>query len=448
MNKRLLIITTSFAPENEIGSVRMTKLTKYLVRLGYDITVVSPELHEISRIDNSLLSKEIRSIKKYNISQSSWFIKIFLKKRNTMLKKQSASNYIKPKQGGNNIQVLKAFIYSHLQFLYTIIRNLDWKRKVVGFIKDNFIESQFDIVLSSYPSLASHWSANWVRKNNIAKIWLADFRDPINYEINSSWLKLKINTYFQNKILNQADYATCVSVDLFKKFNSRYHYKLKYLPNGFDNEDLESDLCDSKSDKNKLKLTFCYVGSLYGGARNLCSFFKAINSMKTEDSFNIDTIKLIYAGKEFEELYRQASEFNLTSILENKGSVSRSESIKIQNCSDVIVVVTWNTEKDQGILTGKLFECFLTKTIVLGIVNGNVPKSEFKNIITRVNGGFSIEDSSLEYEKEFDDLKSFIYQKVIEKQKTRYVSSQYNANVEEFNYKNITLQLSSYFNKN
>lgn len=170
--------------------------------------------------------------------------------------------------------------------------------------------------------------------------------------------------------------------------------------------------------------------------------------MKTEDSFNIDTIKLIYAGKEFEELYRQASEFNLTSILENKGSVSRSESIKIQNCSDVIVVVTWNTEKDQGILTGKLFECFLTKTIVLGIVNGNVPKSEFKNIITRVNGGFSIEDSSLEYEKEFDDLKSFIYQKVIEKQKTRYVSSQYNANVEEFNYKNITLQLSSYFNKN
>ena len=293
MNKRLLIITTSFAPENEIGSVRMTKLTKYLVRLGYDITVVSPELHEISRIDNSLLSKEIRSIKKYNISQSSWFIKIFLKKRNTMLKKQSASNYIKPKQGGNNIQVLKAFIYSHLQFLYTIIRNLDWKRKVVGFIKDNFIESQFDIVLSSYPSLASHWSANWVRKNNIAKIWLADFRDPINYEINSSWLKLKINTYFQNKILNQADYATCVSVDLFKKFNSRYHYKLKYLPNGFDNEDLESDLCDSKSDKNKLKLTFCYVGSLYGGARNLCSFFKAINSMKTEDSFNIDTIKLI-----------------------------------------------------------------------------------------------------------------------------------------------------------
>jgi len=210
VNKRLLIITTSFAPENEIGSVRMTKLTKYLVRLGYDITVVSPELHEISRIDNSLLSKEIRSIKKYNISQSSWFIKIFLKKRNTMLKKQSASNYIKPKQGGNNIQVLKAFIYSHLQFLYTIIRNLDWKRKVVGFIKDNFIESQFDIVLSSYPSLASHWSANWVRKNNIAKIWLADFRDPINYEINSSWLKLKINTYFQNKILNQENFLKLI----------------------------------------------------------------------------------------------------------------------------------------------------------------------------------------------------------------------------------------------
>lgn len=113
--KKILITTTAFAPENEIGVVRVTKIVKYLVRLGYDITVISPELHEISRIDKSLLTDEIKSINKHTVSQSNWFNKLFLRKRNAMLKKQSASNYMNPKNDDGFIKVVKAYIFSHLQ---------------------------------------------------------------------------------------------------------------------------------------------------------------------------------------------------------------------------------------------------------------------------------------------------------------------------------------------
>ncbi|GER60163.1 glycosyl transferase family 1 [Patiriisocius marinus] len=446
MKKKILIITTAFAPKNVIGAIRITKLVKYLERLDYDITVISPELDEYTKIDKSLLSKEIDVVKKHTISQSDWFVKMFLKKRNVMLQKQSASNYMTKKQNENILKSLKALLFTYLQFIYTIIRNLDWKKNVISFIKENYVEGEFDFVLSSYPALGDHWAANWVRKNKFANTWFADFRDPINYETNSTWLKLKINTSFQNRILSQTDYATCISKDLFKKFNSKYHYKLKFLPNGFDTDDLDKDLLVNNSVPSNV-LTFCYVGSLYGGTRSLKSFFKGLKYLiEQEDNIDVNSFKLVYAGSEFNELYKQASQFNLTEILEDRGRVSRTESISIQNTSDMIIVVTWNTIKDQGILTGKLFECFLTQKTILGIVNGNLPNSEFKNIIHEVDGGFAFEDASLDYDLDFKKLTNFIYDKFKEKNEFGILKNSYNNKLENFDYKNITKKLVSFIN--
>jgi hypothetical protein len=293
--------------------------------------------------------------------------------------------------------------------------------------------------------LGGIWAANRVRKNKVAAVYVADFRDPINYESNSSWLKIKINTLLQDRILSQADLVTTISKDLFKKFNPKYQHKLNYLPNGYDIDDLDTDFINTSKQLDDT-LVFCYVGSLYGGTRKLHSFFKALRELIASGSIEIKHIKLIYAGKEFNELYKQASSFKLEAILEDRGSVSRLESIQIQNSSDIIIVVTWNTEKDQGILTGKLFECFLTQKTILGIVNGTVPNSEFKNIIENVDGGFAFEDASVAFEKDFKELTSFLVEKYKEKKEHGTLKNNYNKNLENFNYKNITNKLVSYFN--
>lgn len=448
MNNKVLLITSCFAPENVIGAVRVTKIVKYLVRMGYEVTVVAPELHELSKIDDSLVTSKIKQVKVYRVSQSEWFKKTFLRRRNKMLKKKSATGYMNSKKGDSKFAVFKSFVFIHLQFMFSIIRDLDWKKKSVAFIKNNFSKSEFDIVLSSYPDLSTHWCANWVRKNEIAKVWFADFRDPINYEVNSSALKLGVNTYFQNKVLSQADYSMCISKDLFKKFNSKYHYKLKYLPNGFDEDDLHKEQNKGEQEYNEnRKFTFCYVGSLYGGERSLKSFFKALSLLIETNKISKEDIKIVYAGKEFAELEKQAKLFNLETVLENRGLVSRLESIKIQDESDIILVVTWNTEKDQGILTGKLFECFLTQKTILGIVNGTVPNSEFKQIITDVNGGYAFEDSTENYTENFQELQSFLHKKFIQQQQNGKVSSNYNEKLANFNYKNITKQLVDFFNE-
>ena len=133
-----------------------------------------------------------------------------------------------------------------------------------------------------------------------------------------------------------------------------------------------------------------------------------------------------------------SKKYNLKEILINKGFVSRLESMKIQSNSDLIVIATWNTKFDKGVMTGKLYECLLTKKMVLGIVNGTIPNSELKRVITDINGGIVYEDSALNLTEEYLHFKDYIHEKYNEKEKTGKLTSTYNSTIENFNYSKIT----------
>lgn len=438
-NKNILFITTAFSPENAVGSIRTTKIVKYLVRTNFKVTVISPKLNENTKLDYSNECTELNKVERILIPHSKLFESIFLKKRNKMLQKKSASNYIQIKNKKSLYSIIKSQLFIIIHFIYTIIRNLDWSRQVKKYLVLNKKINEYSSVISSYPSLSSHWVSFYLsKKHNL--FWIADFRDPINYEANSNNIIIKINTILQNRIIRQANYVTTISNDLLLKFNPNNKFnknKLIYIPNGFDPDDLKIDNLNKVAVRNK-DLNLCYVGSLYGGKRDLNIVFKAIKELINEEKININSVKFVYAGNEFNVLEEQANKYNLSKILVNKGFVSRLESVKIQSNSDLIVIVTWNTESDKGIMTGKLFECLLTEKVMLGVVNGTVPNSEFKQLIKKINGGIVYEDSSLEPKGEFQNFKKFIFDKYNEKQNKSNIESTYNKLINEYTYSKIT----------
>lgn len=442
--KRILIIATAFSPENEIGAIRVTKLVKYLIRQGFSITIFSPELHEGSKINNAPEPIEFKNIERHTIHLSENFQKFFLKKRNELTKNTSATNLISNKNSGF-IASLKSSLMSIIQFLYSLLRGYDWYRQVLNSqqYKDS-LNYEYDAIFSSYPSVAAHWVG--VNASKVLKIPLiTDFRDPMNYETNSNWFNLQVNSYLQRQIIRRADAVTTIANDLIPKLKDGNKYpntQFVYLPNGYDIDDLEvSNVYESKQDY----LTFCYVGSLYGGQRKLNSFFEALNEAIIKDLIPKNKIKVVYAGKEFGVLHRVAKKFNLTDILINKGFVSREESIDLQANSDLIIVVTWNTKKDQGIMTGKLYECMLTEKPVIVVVNGNVPNSEIKRVIKMVEGGFVIEDASLSYNKEKEELVQFIKEAYVMKSTRGSLPNFYNNKRDHFSYDNIVKKLGTLF---
>ena len=95
---------------------------------------------------------------------------------------------------------------------------------------------------------------------------------------------------------------------------------------------------------------------MYNGKRDLSQLFRIIRILIDNEEINENNIKFYYAGKEFNILKNQASKFELEGILVNKGSVAREDSLAIQDQSDIVVVSTWNTEKDVGVIPGKIYE--------------------------------------------------------------------------------------------
>lgn len=434
--KKITLIATAFAPEKAVGSIRTTKLVKYLVRANYEVTVISPELNDSSSIDKSLNCHELSKVEHINVSHSNLFKKIFLKRRNDFLAKSSTGNKLNVKPTESTLRKIKGNIKIFAHFLYTIIRNLDWyiavrRNKQVN----DLIKSSTMTLISSYPSLSAHWVAQyWSKKFNYN--WIADFRDPINYESNSNFLTYNIYTLIQKRIVKNATYVTYISKGVYKKLDYKQtdSHKFKFIPNGFDYDDIK----ETKPPVGNENLIMSYVGGLYGGERDMSILFKAIRELVDNHRINIKDIVLMYAGKEFNVLQFQALKYNLEKILINKGYVSLEESIEIQQNSDIALICTWNTEKDQGIMTGKVFESFLASKVILAIINGDLPESELKHTIAYVNGGFTYEEGADNIQKEYVDLCNFISDRVIEKKEFGFVKNEYNDKKDDYSYQEIS----------
>ena len=450
MNERkILFIATAFSPENAVGSIRTTKIVKYLARNDFKVTVISPKLFGNTKLDYSLECEELKRVERVTISHSRLFKTLFLRKRNKMLKNKSASNYFNIKNKKSVFSYLKSQFYISIHFIYTYLRNKDWSRKVKLYISKHIAINDYSGVISSYPSLSTHW-VSYSLSEKYGLFWIADFRDPINYEANSNKLINNFNKYFQNKIIKQANYTITISEDLIAKLNLNNKHdnnKLICIPNGFDPDDYK-DVTNLQKENITKKLKMCYVGSLYGGKRDLSIIFKTMRNLIDEEIIEEENLIFNYAGNEFDVLNEQAKRFNLSSILVNKGFITREESIKMQSDSDLIIIVTWNTEIDKGIMTGKFYECLLTNKMILGVVNGTVPNSEIKRVVNDIKGGFVYEEAALDLLKESESLKNFILEKYLEKQTNYKIFSTFNSKIENYNYSNLTNSFIDLLNKN
>ena len=416
----------------------MVKLVKYLVREGFEITVISPELHSSSKIDKSSECVELQQIKRYTVSQSNWFNQFLLKRRNNAMSKDSASNLIKSKKNKSFSSTIKIWITRLIHLMYTLIRNMDWSRQVTSFIKHNNI-TKYDFVLSSYPSLGAHWAASIYAKNHKEVKWIADFRDPVNYEMNSTRIGFFVYSFLQRRIVRKANLVISISKGVLNKVLGRGEFANALVYNGYDSEDIPHITTNTT---NQSLLSFSYVGSLYGGERNIEVVFEVIRSLIKKQSATINQFRFEYAGAEFKVLEQMASKYKLESVLVNHGFVTREQSIKIQTSTDFVVVATWNTEKDQGILSGKIFECFMLKKPVIVVINGDLAGSELKEIVDDISAGFAIEDASQEFVEDKHKLEEFILASLSKKLLMGELKSSYNKKVEQFDYSNIVSDLS------
>ena len=431
---KILIITSCFAPKNVIGAVRISKIAKYLINRGNNLTIISPVLEDYDGVDNTLECDEFNSVNRITVPYS------FLTTCLTRLHRSEANRQSGSTVGNQVNQSLKSRMYRLFSSIFSIWRNYEWSPKVNKIIKSSHV--QYDVVISSYPNSSTHDSAWFAKRNGYAKCWVADFRDPIALDSIHGKQKTKLDRK-QAVYVHRSDIVTHVSkagVESFVCYPEDKD-KVKWVPNGFDEEDFQH-LNVKLEETDKCHLIFSYAGGLYSGERDCSPLFQAIRELINDGSVQKEDIIFEYAGRDFGILKSQAEKFQLDCIIHDKGMISRVESIEMQASSDCVVVATFCYTDHGGAMTGKIYEPIMMKRPILLLVNGTGQDSEPGTFVEYLNAGTVYEESR--YYGDVTVIKEMILKMLTEKKENGLVASHIDDRKrEEYNYKNIVRTMSN-----
>lgn len=401
---RVLIIARYFSPYNHIASIRLTKLAKYLQRMGHEVTVLTgmnntgtldpilmedeKELSNIVRADNSRLYYAIYNFaygtfKKYVATAGSPVAAV----ANSATSATANTNSLKSK--------IKAMVRETLE----IYENNDFARQAQK--KLHAKQEQYDVIISSFGPYSSHLLGLHYKKRHCAPVWIADFRDAITFEecgMFAGWARRFLRCVFAS-----ADHVTGISQGVIDELCVPVNLPTTVISNAFDPEDLRFVAPVSQQEK------MCYLtypGQLYAGKRDFSPVFRGIQELSAEGKIDLAHIRVNYAGAQYDELQRQAAAFGVESILVNHGYVNRKASLEMQAASHLLLLASWNNVGNTGIVTGKFLEYLMMRKPIVCVVSGNLPNSTLKEMIASTNVGFCYEAAGPEVEHE--QLKEYI----------------------------------------
>lgn len=431
--KSVLLITDNFAPENNCAAIPNTKLAKYLVREGADVTLVTRTLAPEMSLDESLLPEEANSMRIIRVDYSKLFSGTIQASRNKLTETGVKQKMKEETRRG------RAFLVSLMKETYFELRSWDWYRSVMNVLRKTFDKEQFDCVYSTYPDASCHLIARELVKMGIAKKWIADFRDPMYYEYHDSFA----NAYkhrAQIKFEQAADHITIVSEGALTKFlcEGIAQEKITYIPNGYDPEDLDVEASGDCADPGVLHIF--YAGSMYWGKRDFSVIFRAMSELADEGYLEKEKILVEYAGREWHVMEAFAKQYGMESCCRNHGFITRHQVMDIMSRTDCTVVATHNTKTDQGVVTGKVFELLMVGKPIIAVVNGDLPDSELGQIVRRCEAGIVYEQAA--HETDYPALKQWLKARYQEKMTSGKLKSTLNeAEREKYSYKNIAHQL-------
>lgn len=399
---KILIVSYLFAPNNEIGAIRPTKLAKYFTQKGIIVDVISYGLKD----NNSLEVPQF--IRNHYIMNR---VQPLLRPTETNIVTIKKTNFFKKE--------LKRFYRNWLEL-----------KKVKQFLKyciKTFKKTseEYDYLITSFGPLSSLFCGLKIKKIAPSIKWICDFRDPVVTEETSLFFK-PIFHWIQKIGCQKADKITTVSNGFLKRIcKNRFLEKRKCIPNGYDKEDFSINFTPSSG-----CLSFSYAGSLYEGRRKLYPLFAVLNELIDKKMIEKGKLAFHYAGTDFAFLSKEADKFGLSDILVNHSKLSRNDCLRMEAESNILVLSTWNSKKEYGVLPGKFLEYLLFNRPILCIVDGELGNSEISEIINRGNLGYSFEIA--DYKRNHEGLTSFILKNynIV----TNHLKNDYNPNSDIVNY--------------
>lgn len=255
--KKILIVSNAFFPENSPRSFRTTELAKEFARQGHQVTVITHAHPEQENIRQQF------GIRIKDLGRPNW-------------------KPIPLKGSGPALLARRLLArFSGLLFEYPNIQLINMIGKALRG------ESGYDLLISIAAPHPVHWGVARALPNDrsITKVWVADCGDPYMGQENDTFKAPFYFGYVEKWFCRRADYLTVPTQGAIAAYYPEFHEKIRVIPQGFRFEDVKRS--DEKS--NTGKPIFAYAGHLIPGRRDPSEFLEYLVNADVDFEFHVYT---------------------------------------------------------------------------------------------------------------------------------------------------------------
>lgn len=405
MGKKILIISFTYPPNPGVGGIRIKKFAEYFNKYGFETSILTAKLPYRLEEDTNIVYQTDEELV-YNVPTDK-----------KLLNKVFQMIY--------NIKFLESF-FRNLKYYLTFPDKYKWWYKYAyPKAEEIFNKEKFEIVISSSIPVVAHFVASKLKKK-YSFYWIAEYRDlwTNNHYFPTDFIYTFFSKRLERNILKHCDLFVTVSQPLKDNLAKIHKYKpISVITNGFEpSERINTKLTEL--------FTITYSGILYEGRRDPTLLFKVIKKLINENKIDVKNIKIMFYGPKSDWLNRLIEKYSLQNISGQFGIVDRSEILKIQASSQLLLLLMYDHPKEKGVYTAKVFEYLNARRPILAIGS---KYSVIDNLLTETNTGFIsnkeegikeyllktykqyIEAGAVKYHGKQDKINQYSFDKIIQK---------------------------------
>ncbi len=386
MKRRVLIISYYWPPSGGAGVQRWLKFVKYLRAFGWEPVVYIPENPEYPAIDESLakdIPDGIEILKTPIWEPYSFYKKLIGAGKGERI---NAGFLSEKKRPGLPEQFS---IWLRGNFFIPDARKF-WIRPSVRYLSNYLKMHPVDAIVSTGPPHSMHMIALGVKKQT-GLPWLADFRDPwtnidFYHELMLTALADKKHHKQELSVLTQADEVVVISNSMKSDFIAIHDREYSVITNGYDEDDVLTE--NVEIDK---KFTISHIGTMVK-TRNPEILWKVLNAEaeKSQDFASNLEIKLV--GSVDYSVSASIENAGLGKFVNKVSYLPHNEVIRVQQQSQVLLLLINETPNAKVILPGKFFEYMATHRPILCIGPSD---GDAAQVITKTKSGYIVEKDDI-----------------------------------------------------
>ncbi len=382
---KVLIVTYVFPPAVAVGMYRILKFCKYLLPLGIQPIVLTPENPNTMARDEASLSLIPEGVE---VIRTGTFEPFRIKKSSGKETTPSTAETESTPTTSQKSSFLSSAKTRIRQYVSIPDSSYFWIwygfRPGVRIVR----EEKIDVILSSSPPHSVHVLASRIARKT-GRPHVVDFRDLWTQNTSYNDLNLPPNLKrrdrnFERQVLENAA-AVTVNTATFKRQlldNNRFlkDEQIEVITNGVDPDDFQDLLSDNKSNE---KFTMLYTGSLYGRHRNPEFFFKAVGGWISSKPGIASQIKIEFIGNWTPRFYGLIEKYNLSEIIDRRGWLPQKEALKATFAANLLLLFQGFDPALSAAIPRKLFEYMITNKPLMAFA----PPGEIPDIIDEYQCG-------------------------------------------------------------